>query len=43
MNLTKELVIRNILKQNTNKITMARIVIMIKANPLRINKQDLLK
>ena len=43
MNLTKELVIRNILKQNTNKITIPTIVIMIKAHPLTINKQDLLR
>ena len=43
MNLTKELVIRNILKQITSKTTIPTIVIMIKANPLTINKQNLLK
>ena len=43
MNLTKELVIRNILKKNTNKITILTIVIMIKAHPLIINKQHLLR
>jgi len=43
MNLTKELVIRNILKKNTNKITIPTIVIIIKANPFIINKQPLLR
>ena len=43
MNLTKELVIRNILKKNTNTITIPTIVIIIKAKPLIINKQNLLK